>query len=600
MDNLPEITRLFSRLTSDLDPPSDGFSSLVASLNDDDAAKPGSRVLDAALSLMCFNSTEVFGSRIKCLVSTIISALSASVSCQGLSSDWAELGLVNVGSSVSSRDCCEIIRLCADAIKRLKGHCEEDILHALSRAILKLAVSTSPFKEENEGEVKNSDTEMRSIISELKHNLIDVTCPTENEIPLRVYLWYLDPSILKNEISEILNEAIHRPFICLENEMHDRPAWRALILCVISSPFILMEIRSLLHYWFLETGLGTISELQNAIVCSILDVLLRPMRWGVQTEMGLNYPSRYAYFPDKNRELLSILMGPISCAKFLDLFSCVNSETEQEASAQTVDYDSSWALVINFPNWYYFASAILFHRDASEEYISKFIHGEILTASIDQTKLLYAACRYIAWILNPVDKSKFTSLAKQLSLLSTSWVRNAKATSKRPSYITRTKKLSIRKIDEFEKPNFTTWLKEFQRQCIDENVLYNKIPLGILICSHASLDKSEFELLLHYATTGEILDSRNIHAVFLTNNSSSKKQAIDGARCVKFLLELQDFDRENMPDLYVRLIQWKDSGALHGFNEFETVRTTTNSHYTSQSISVRFAHSPLALPAIVI
>lgn len=58
-------------------------------------------------------------------------------------------------------------------------------MHALSRAILKLAVSTSQFKEEKEGEVKNSDTEMRSIILELKHNLIDVTCPTENEIPLR-------------------------------------------------------------------------------------------------------------------------------------------------------------------------------------------------------------------------------------------------------------------------------------------------------------------------------------------------------------------------------------------------------------------------------
>lgn len=277
------------------------------------------------------------------------------------------------------------------------------------------------------------------------------------------------------------------------------------------------------------------------------------------------------------------------------------------------------ALVINFPNWYYFATAILFHRDACEEYISKFIRGEILTASIDETKLIYAACRYIAWILNPIDKSKFTSLAKELPLLSTSWVKNAKVTSKRPLYITRTKKLSIRKIDEYEKPNLTTWLKEFQRQCFDENVLHNKIPLGILICSHASLDKHEFELLLHYVTTGEIPDSRSIHAVFLTNNSSSKKQAIDGARfvlnlldsieelsmylfecddakllylsrfrgnsgaylfrCVNFLLELQDFDRENMADLYVRLIRWNDSGALHGSNEFETVLNSIRLKY---------------------
>lgn len=275
--------------------------------------------------------------------------------------------------------------------------------------------------------------------------------------------------------------------------------------------------------------------------------------------------------------------------------------------------------MINFPCWYNFATAILFHRDATEENISKFIHGEILTESIDETKLISAACQYIAWILNPIDKSEFTSLAKNLSLLSKSWVRNAKTTSKKPSYITRTKKLSISKIDEFEKPNLTTWIKKFQRHSFDRNLLYSKIPLGIIIASPASLDQSEFELVLHYATTGEILDSRNIDMVFLRNNSTSKKKAIDGARfvlnfldsieelsmyifecedarllylsrfrgnsgvylfrCVKFLLELPDFDQENMADLYVRLVQWKDSGALHGFNEFENVLNSVRLKY---------------------
>lgn len=92
----------------------------------------------------------------------------------------------------------------------------------------------------------------------------------------------------------------------------------------------------------LNRGLSTILELQNAIVCSILDVLLRPTRWGVQTEMGLGYPSTYTYFPDKNRELLAALVGPISCAGFLDLFSFISSEIVQETSAEMVDYDSSW------------------------------------------------------------------------------------------------------------------------------------------------------------------------------------------------------------------------------------------------------------------
>jgi hypothetical protein len=92
----------------------------------------------------------------------------------------------------------------------------------------------------------------------------------------------------------------------------------------------------------LNRGLATILELQNAILCSISDVLSRPMRWGVPTEMGLNYPSTYMYFPGKNRELLAVLVGPISCAGFLDLFSCISSEIEQETPAKIIDDDSSW------------------------------------------------------------------------------------------------------------------------------------------------------------------------------------------------------------------------------------------------------------------
>jgi hypothetical protein len=61
-------------------------------------------------------------------------------------------------------------------------------LHALSHAILKLAVSISPFKEGKEGEVKMSDREIRSIISELKHSLIEVPYPIGNTIPLRYAL----------------------------------------------------------------------------------------------------------------------------------------------------------------------------------------------------------------------------------------------------------------------------------------------------------------------------------------------------------------------------------------------------------------------------
>lgn len=69
MNSLPEITHLFTKLASDLRPPNSApvsvaraIHSVASSLNDDDDEEKlnrGVRVLDAALSIMCFKTPEV-------------------------------------------------------------------------------------------------------------------------------------------------------------------------------------------------------------------------------------------------------------------------------------------------------------------------------------------------------------------------------------------------------------------------------------------------------------------------------------------------------------------------------------------------------------
>nr|CAD1843138.1 unnamed protein product [Ananas comosus var. bracteatus] len=69
--------------------------------------------------------------------------------------------------------------------------------------------------EDDEG----NSREKRIMISRLKCFLPEEMPFNDNEIPFRMLFWYLDPSTLKHDISEILREAIQRPFLCLKKEL---------------------------------------------------------------------------------------------------------------------------------------------------------------------------------------------------------------------------------------------------------------------------------------------------------------------------------------------------------------------------------------------
>lgn len=198
---LEDLTRVLAELASGLaQPPAGGgtfsstdslpasISSLAAALNpsgDGAAASSGTGVLDAALSLMCFDPLEVNSARVNCLVRTLVSVLSASVSCCVVRPDGdAAEEMLCVGSSVSPLDCRELLRSCAALVEKL-GDCGDrrhsyDLLYAVVKTILLSphyqCLSPLPYYKEEEERVSH----MGTIAAELINHSSDHILPSDH------------------------------------------------------------------------------------------------------------------------------------------------------------------------------------------------------------------------------------------------------------------------------------------------------------------------------------------------------------------------------------------------------------------------------------
>lgn len=132
----PEIMELFSKLAfelqtlthnspinqeqqqqefndSSIDP---SISKLTLSLTHN----PGVRVLDTALSLMCFKAPQVLDSVVEYSVKTIVSVLSSSICCEVFRFHNEEV--LQIGSFISRGHCMELIECVFDVISKLKEH----------------------------------------------------------------------------------------------------------------------------------------------------------------------------------------------------------------------------------------------------------------------------------------------------------------------------------------------------------------------------------------------------------------------------------------------------------------------------------------------
>lgn len=203
----------------------------------------------------------------------------------------------------------------------------------------------------------------------------------------------------------------------------------------------------------------------------------------------------------------------------------------------------SRALAINFPDWFYFASVLLFTEEAlPDNFHTKFTVG---TAKIGQRHGMEppysaAGARYIAWILSPINESHQDLLVDSLTKISEFWrPKQFGSVSRDKEAAGFGKKLKKLKSRDNKDYNLTTghccqtiglWLKEFQDICVwyqnktvntylsceektsyglnsQQSVLFRRIPLGVLIGCPSNIDEEGCHMLLHFAATGRILQS---------------------------------------------------------------------------------------------
>lgn len=497
---------------------------------------------------MCFKAPQVFGSTIDYLVKTIVTVLHSSVSCEVLMFENEET--LQIGSSILPRDCLKLIEMCNAVIQKLEGH--EVLASSLLHAVVRVAVSTSfcQFSFQFPPTLEEKEVDERSVAFSKLHCHLPRECSLQNhEIPLRLLFWYLDPASLQHDISKILQDAVTMPFLCLSNEFHKRMDWRNLVICLALSPVMFIETRALLHNWFLMTGFAFILEFLVALISVILDLLSRPTWWGIPMDLGFKLPLSDAYFPCQSH-LLRTLAGPLFSEKFVHLVHVIGSPIsgarKQSASSfkrtgiklATINQNSLWALAVNFPDWFYFASILLFSGKSFQDHFQPkcMIGAPKNRGPHDSVLLSQAAARYIAWVMSPLNKSNQDLLVGCLIKISEAWTRQQFGPGVHDKKALGCDKLKKHKFHGSKDYNLTKvgnskmidlWLREFQSTYLDfakeafygsasretnascghslhEDLLVRGIPLGVLVGCPNSITDDGCELLLHYAATGRI------------------------------------------------------------------------------------------------
>ncbi|KAL8160856.1 hypothetical protein V2J09_012345 [Rumex salicifolius] len=575
MSELQKITELISRLALQLHTPNSSpafeersidlsISDLNGKLNPNTEASSSSsrvRVLDTVLSLMCFKAPQVFDLRVEYLVKTIVSVLSSSVDCKSLTVQNRQILLV--GSSISRFDCFKLLETLDDLIGQLK---ERRILsfNLLQASIRSVALASNFQNTLTSIPTVNLKplTGLKPVVSRLIRYIPDEILLGDEGIQLRLMIWYLDPLLLKRNVSKVLQEVKERPFLSLSDEFRQKNDWKSLVKCLVLCPVMFIETRNLLHSWFLLTGSLFVLKLQTHFLATLLDVISRPTCWGMTMDAGSKLPFLHAYFPC-NIHLLRVLAGPLSLKSFTSLVQVVEKTIAAQSNINvdkgrkqeltiTNAHHHSKGIAITFPNWFLFSTLLLFYdkrsghnchpKDLLRIALSKQVLGAEPFSSFSAS--------YIAWILCPVNESEQTYLKDCLVKVSGSLTEQFLSEAIEKQREDRKKKLKkLKKQVKGSIPQFSLgkWLEEFHATfansnsiCYQKCFLIRSIPLGVLLVYSNYINNDECNLLLHYGATGQIVSSWNSPYVVheLKNlDEIDTKEAIVGACFVFDLTE---------------------------------------------------------------
>jgi hypothetical protein len=197
-------------------------------------------------------------------------------------------------------------------------------------------------------------------------------------------------------------------------------------------------------------------------------------------------------------------------------------------------------MITNFPIWFSFATALLFHQNGSQGYLSEILSREKTAESISDISLAQRAAFYLSWVLCPSNVDERQILANNMVNLSHAWARNNK---RRPSYAYHTSTVNHRRKLRIPTAEVTgklyastnpvsSLIEEFDDHCVkfsnitavsqvqDEdtsdiplacpNFLHLQIPLGVLLVSSSCISEQECNVILHYTNTGLVLESKEV------------------------------------------------------------------------------------------
>ncbi|GLJ41817.1 hypothetical protein SUGI_0865810 [Cryptomeria japonica] len=238
-----------------------------------------------------------------------------------------------------------------------------------------------------------------------------------------------------------------------------------MVLNLAAAPDISMEARSLFHKWFLLVGADRILEVCIELVAAIVDVILQPSAWGISVDDGVKLPISHAFFCLRQQPLLVALMRPLSYGNLLTIVDtledmqslqlfdayysgagtlpCIptsvkgNSSSDWQSSENSslVNHNSAWALLLEFPSWFHFASMILFkpeniecpntepgsrYQDA-EQFHSNDDIQDVSGVQSSKRDSSDNAAKYLGWILSPIDAMHRSLVIRSLLQASKGW-----------------------------------------------------------------------------------------------------------------------------------------------------------------------------------
>lgn len=236
--------------------------------------------------------------------------------------------------------------------------------------------------------------------------------------------------------------------------------------------------------------------------------------------------------------------------------------------------------MLDFPVWFYFAITLIFLKSRCKAHLPSALHSILRTETVNYVELHDAASYFISWILDPADIARDV-LAKVINELSESYIlkHDLKSAKKKradtnirfKNILCRTKKPKIPNVSNIAKRHMAiqsisswdiqVWLENFNvilvrlrskitdsdveavltskdGQTMKPNLLFARVPIGLLFVSPNCLDERGCEMLLQYAATGKIMKSKEIWNSTENNcQGNARKWAISGARMVFDLLE---------------------------------------------------------------